>query len=224
MSTLKSTGPKALAILIVYFTLGIATRVIAVMVFIVPVLHGDVETAKTAVENYSFLGALMVLHILASFLVLTWFYRGAEGKRRRFLQSFWTLIVPPVFIDWETLHRLMRYEMPIEECWKRSRKLFLSHNLLMVTENLAMCLASLLRSKWKWDVVRFATMMIFPLIQFSMVALAYLYFRQAHLWSRIIRRYPSRWLTRSPIAPKETNAQNDLALDNLQRPLAEEEV
>lgn len=227
MSTLKRASPKALVILCVYFALGTATRVVAVMMFIVPVLHADAETVQTAIENYSFLVGLVVVHLLVSFLILTWFYGGAQSKRRRFLQSFWAIICPPLFIDWETIHRLKRYEMPIEECWKRSRNLFLSHNLLMVTENMAMCLASVLIRDWKWGNLRFIAMILFPLVQLSMIALAYLYFTQGHLWSRIVRRYPMQWLTRTSersIRANGTNTQNGLVLDIRTKTQPEEEM
>ena len=227
MSTLKRASPKALVILCAYFALGTATRVVAVMMFIVPVLHGGVETVETAIENYSFLVGLVAAHLLVSFLLLTWLYGGAQSKRRRFLQSSWTLICPPLFIDWETIHRLKRYEMPIEKCWKRSRNQFLSHNLLMVTENMAMCLGSVLVRDWKWGNLRFICMILFPLIQLSMIALAYLYFTQGHLWSRIVRRYPDQWLIRTSertFRANRANNQNGLVLDIVTKTQPEEEM
>ena len=227
VSTLKRASPMAMIILCVYFALGTATRVVAVMIFMMPMLHGAVETVETAVANYSFLVGLVAVHLLLSFLLLTWFYGGAQSKRRRFLQSSWTLICPPLFIDWETIHRLKRYEMPIEECWKRSRNQFLSHNLLMVTENMVVCLASVLVRDWKWENLRFICMILFPLIQLSMIALAYLYFTQGHLWSRILRRYPMQWLTRTSvrsIRASRTNTQNGHALDIVTRTQSKEEM
>ena len=227
VATLKRASPMAMIILCVYFALGTATRVVAVMMFLMPMLHGGVETVETAVANYSFLVGLVAVHLLVSFLLLTWFYGGAQSKRRRFLQSSWTLICPPLFIDWETIHRLERYEMPIDECWKRSRNQFLSHNLLMVTENMVVCLASVLVRDWKWGNLRFICMILFPLIQLGMIALAYLYFAQGHLWSRILRRYPMQWLTRTSersIRASRTNTQNGHALDIVTKTQSEEEM
>ena len=227
VATLKRASPMAMIILCVYFALGTATRVVAVMMFMMPMLHGGVETVETAVANYSFLVGLVAVHLLVSFLLLTWFYGGAQSKRRRFLQSSWTLICPPLFIDWETIHRLERYETPIDECWKRSRNQFLSHNLLMVTENMVVCLASVLVRDWKWGNLRFICMILFPLIQLGMIALAYLYFAQGHLWSRILRRYPMQWLTRTAvrsIRASRTNTQNGHALDIVTKTQSEEEM
>ena len=229
VATLKRAGPKAMALLILYFALGTPARVVAVVMFIMPMLHGSVEKVRTAtaIQNYSFFVGLVVCHLLVSFLLLTWFYGGAQSKRRRFLQSSWTLICPPLFIDWETLHRLNSYKMPIEECWKRSRILFLSHNLLMVTENMAMCLASVLVRDWKWGSLRFICMIFFPLIQICMIALAYLYFTQGHLWSRILQRYPMQWRTRiseRPLRANRTSTPNGLVLDIVPKTQVEEEM
>ena len=196
VSTLKRAGPKALVLLCLYFALGTLTRVTAAMMYMMPVLHGSRVTMDMAIKDWSFWLCMVTVHLAVSFSLLTWFYDGVQSKRKRFLQSSWTLLCPPLFIDWETLHRLKKYKMPIEVCWKRSRIIFLSHNLLMVTENMVMCLASVFVRDWKWGSLRFISMVLFPLIQMCMIALAYQYFWQGHLWSRIVRRYPMEWLTR----------------------------
>ena len=196
VSTLKRAGPKALVLLCLYFALGTLTRVTAAMMYMMPVLHGSPITMDMVIKDWSFWLCMVTVHLVVSFSLLTWFYDGVQSKRKRFLQSSWTLLCPPLFIDWETLHRLKKYKMPIEVCWKRSRIIFLSHNLLMVTENMVMCLASVFVRDWKWGNLRFVSMVLFPLIQMCMIALAYQYFWQGHLWSRIVREYPLEWLTR----------------------------
>merc|ERR1712012_1111426 len=68
-----------------------------------------------------------VLHIIVSCLLQVWLLRGGISNLK---EALWSFISPPLYLDWEYLHRKENYDMPVPECWRRTRKSFLLHNFL----------------------------------------------------------------------------------------------
>ena len=55
---------------------------------------------------------------------------------QKLLYALWSFICPPLFFDWELIHRGSGYTMPIRKCFKRSMAFFACHNILIFVETM----------------------------------------------------------------------------------------
>ena len=244
-------------ILLLYFTICSAVRVVAIILFYAPSLglmdmlfHRKLGLMEARVEegidcnkndmwscdwnrNFKFEGhrieefynfpkslvgclvpILVVTHlILSKVLVDKIFYKGNTARHswaREVMEGLYTIVCPPVHLDWELIHRLDR-NVPIEECWKRSRMLMIALHLLNVIEHflLLMPLMALKTaidqrnrvlevhfpptedeqySTRVVDLILFSAIGGYPLVTLCSMYLAQSYFVRGHAWSRILNR------------------------------------
>ena len=155
--------------------ISIFNRVTMIFVSIVATFQNGISHVTFIVTTIT----VAVLNIIISFLLQKWLIKGTKSNLK---QALWSFLSPPLYLDWEYLHRKEGYEMPITECWRRTRNCFLFHNLLHLAGNVAfgipVCMIGL----------DFAQLiMILPVIsQLILVGLGFKYFKKSHPWSRIL--------------------------------------
>ena len=152
-----------------------------------------------------------LFHIIFSYLIQKWLLRG---KKSNLKEALWSILSPPLYLDWEYLYRKEDFEMPIQECWKRSRNSFLFHNLLTFIGNLALGIPLYILNHYSYDgLIDFydennwfvramdydidnwqmqQSRLLFPLIlaiasQPILIGLGFLYFKKFHQWARILQ-------------------------------------
>ena len=148
--------------------------------------------------------AVLILHIISSFLIQK---RLLKGTKSNLKQSLWSFLSPPLFLDWDFLHIQENYEMPIPECWRRTRNSFLCHNLLTFWGNLALGIPFFLFRtepqieglayclnwcEWHLDWALIAVLSTVILSQLVLIGLGFLYWRKFHPWSRILNEELAR--------------------------------
>ena len=155
---------------------------------------------------------LLFVHLLISMLLQEKIYhKGANdcGMAKNILEGIRTWVCIPLHLDWELIHRSSNFELDIPECWRRSKKLLLSYNVLFLIEHMIM-LVPLAVLKWEIDqrnarmagdfplvaeeqtstfmvnALFFSGLVCFLMLPIVSLALAYLYFIQKHPWSRVL--------------------------------------
>jgi hypothetical protein len=160
---------------------------------------------------YVTLCAVFLLHIvICSFLQSILKSDVKEKLTRKIFLSIYSLMSPPLFLDWEVIYRQNEKKLSVKESWRKSQE-FLICNIMMhlvqhtifciplmirkmsilarnteLTENYVMPLKNELLSTYIVDIL-FATgiavAFVLPPIQYG---LAYLYFVKGHPWSRVL--------------------------------------
>ena len=161
---------------------------------------------------------LAAVHIvLSKLLIEKLFYKGIDRKSgwvMDVIEGLYTLVCPPVHLDWELIHRLNR-NTPIEECWKRSRLLMnalhmlhLLEHIVLLTPLIALKVAldhrnRILAVKFSptedeqyscqvVDTILFWAIFGFPFVTLCTMCLALTYFTKGHAWSRLLKREEKR--------------------------------
>merc|ERR1712117_564939 len=71
--------------------------------------------------------AVFIIHIISSLVIQKWLLKGEKGNLKH---ALWSILSPPLFLDWDLLHTKEEYQMPIPECWRRTKNSLLFHNFL----------------------------------------------------------------------------------------------
>ena len=80
--------------------------------------------------------ALTIFHLIISNLIQR---RFLKGTRNNLQHALWSLLSPPLFLDWDSHHIMQEDdEGHIPECWRRTKNCFLFHNFLALGGNLAL--------------------------------------------------------------------------------------
>ena len=130
---------------------------------------------------------VMLIHTGLSFAIQTRFF---TAKKNRFVEALWTLIAPPLNMDWDKMFREQNCDMSISQCWERSKLVVLLHNLLTFVGNITIVVALLICSHLSGDfnpnqiAILLVPTLISPLF---LLGLGYFYFVKCHLWSDILR-------------------------------------
>ena len=157
-------------------------------------LGSEVESwVNTNFLPFIVLSMVAILHILFSALIQT---KVLKSKEKRFRQALWTLLMPPLFLDWDDLYRENEGRMGVRECWVRTKRSIMAHNIITFLGNVAI-LASVLynveHSTQKlpnhWPLTPWLPVSIFAsfLIQIIQIGLGNLYFKSCHPWSRLLK-------------------------------------
>ena len=126
------------------------------------------------------------LHIISSYLIQKWLLKGTKSNLK---EALWSFLSPPLYLDWEYLYRKENYEIPISECWRRTRNSFLFHNLLTFVGNLAFGIPVYIEYNiLNLDsIIMLSLALILPIIsQPILIGLGFLYFKKSHPWARIL--------------------------------------
>lgn len=182
---------------------------------------GDIHTGLTSTFRETshllliqVLLAILILHILSSYMIQK---RLLKGTKSNLKQALWSFLSPPLFLDWDFLHVQEEYVMPIPECWRRTRNCFFFHNLLTLLGNIALGIPFfILRTQpqietyflkylkypagypcfawcgWHHDWVMITVLATVTLSHLILVGLGFLYWRKFHPWARILNEELAR--------------------------------
>ena len=111
------------------------------------------------------------------------------------LQAIWSLLAPPLFLDWDYLHRQEGFSMTIRDCWRRSKYVLFLHHLITLLGNIVL-LAELVRilvllaNNPDSRPLSYATVIVIVGIivsQILVLGLGFLYFKTCHPWARLLK-------------------------------------
>jgi len=144
-------------------------------------------SGQKALESLTALTLVAIIHIGISYAIQRITFREDQF---RFRQALWTILTPPLFLDWDTLYRQQMGKISIPECWKQTKHVILGHNLLNLLENIALghlVSSSLLPVKSvSFEIDTIIKLAVMLLSQIALVALSFNYFKTRHPWARIL--------------------------------------
>ena len=187
-------GIKAMLLLIVYLIIAVVPRgyllYSGLLMALKETFHCSLEHCPFS--NYISLVPLitillvMLVHTGLSFAVQTRFF---TAKKNRFVESLWTLLAPPLNMDWDKMFREPGCNMSISDCWANSKMVVLLHNLLTFGGNIAIGVALLICSHLKedFDLTQIPALLVPAVVSpFFLLGLGYIYFVKCHLWSSLL--------------------------------------
>ena len=117
------------------------------------------------------------------------------------LNALWSFICPPLFLDWEMLHKSSGFKMPIKNCFRRSMAFFTCHNILIFVETILFSIPVFVSKNHidkypQWD--RYFTWIVGLQVKLlianvivippTLGGMAYIYFVvKGHPWARILK-------------------------------------
>jgi hypothetical protein len=156
---------------------------------------------------------LLLIHWCVSFILLSCILKGKTWtKGKQMLQSLYTILYPPVVVDWETIYRLNNGKLSIKTCWKKSKRFMIVQIAINFMQHILLCVPLMLLKvaidKRNEDlaaggfyplkdelyssqnvndllIAGLSVSVISPLVQWSLI---YIYFKVGHPWSRILNR------------------------------------
>ena len=95
--------------------------------------------------SVTFVGTVapIALHFLGAFSAQCYLYKDCKDTPKRLQHALWTLICPPLFLDWEGVFRESGFAAPVGECWRRSTRFFVACCALNSAETLLLGLLAL---------------------------------------------------------------------------------
>ena len=183
-------GVWAKLLLVIYVLAALIPR--GILMFFTLIFGFSLESAPES-DSLSYLkvlvigttGMVMFLHISVSHVLQTTLCRE---KGNTLTQALWTLIVPPLFLDWERLNRQENGTLAIPKCWKRTKYVILSHNLLTFCGNMIMSIPLLLSQDFNQHFSDFIpiTMSLVIISPIILTSLSLLYFKRCHPWAMLL--------------------------------------
>ena len=180
-------GKTATFLVVLYILVAVVPRGLMFMSLLGVILHAaDLHVKCAAVAVFL---TICFLHILASFWLQTVILKA---KKNRFRQSVWTLLLPLLFLDWDSLYFTLiqeGYSMSIQECWRRNKYIIFSHNFLTLLGNIALdrditgLFVKDLVSPEISTTIKFGLLALSPII---LIGLSFLYYRYVHAWARVL--------------------------------------
>ena len=115
-------------------------------------------------------------------------------------------LLPPLFLDWDELYRREEHNISVEECWDRTKVVFMLHNFLTCFGNIVLLVTCILSGKMSplypsiidfFNLSSLSSPMleIFLAIYFTAIACAIqaiqiwitlLYYKKFHPWARVL--------------------------------------
>ena len=133
-------GIIASLIVAFYILVAIVSRGLIFLMLLHVVTTPDVESHSKYVA-VAMLVMIFSLHLSISFWIQT---KVFKQKEKRIMQSLWTILAPPLFLEWDELYRREEYRMPMDECWHRTKLVVVLHNCLTCFGNVALLVTCLL--------------------------------------------------------------------------------
>ena len=198
------------SILGVHFIVGTASRLQAFLS-----LYESLVMNAFIVEEYSAFHRAAVLlfssvtpfclHYLGSIILQKYFLGDILDDRiqHRLQNALNSFISCPLFLDWEVLFRSSRCKLTIKECFHRSIRFLLAHNVLVFVEN---CLFNMpllfnlsLQREWPGDIALvinthfiFFILNIFATFLLTGGLACFFFIKMGHPWNRVLRRELSK--------------------------------
>jgi hypothetical protein len=89
--------------------------------------------------------ALILLHIVTSYILQSKLHRKSNNKSAyNIFQSIYTLLCPPMFIDWEEIYRKHKGLITFKQSWQKSQKFLISHIVMHSFEHSVLCIPLIL--------------------------------------------------------------------------------
>jgi hypothetical protein len=172
----------------------------------------DVPDVYPMLNYFSLLPPLLfLLHWGVSLFLLSCLYKKNKyPKLQIVLQSLYTIIFPPVFVDWEVIYRDSDGEVLITKCWQKTKMFIFSQIVINFIQHILLCVPLVLlkvkidqRNKdltvaglYPLKDELFSTQMVNDLLiagfsvsfllPFVQCVLIFVYFTKGHPWSRIL--------------------------------------
>ena len=187
----KHLGLKDIIVLIFYFGFAIIPRVYLVysaLSFFSPLFEDEGKLGYTiAVIGPTIVTCAVCFgHVAVSFAVQTRYLKAIE---KRLTQALWTLLAPPLFLDWDTLSIQLRHKIPIGECWHKTQHVYNIHNALTFIGNGLIGMSLFLAQHFNQsNVDSFSAFLVLLSIlsQISLIGLSQFYFKSCHPWATLL--------------------------------------
>ena len=196
-------GLKAILLLLAYLIVAVVPRGYLIFSALLMALKETFECSVNhcSISDYvSFLPLIIILLVMSvhtglSFAIQTRFFKA---KNIRFVEALWTLLAPPINMDWDLMVREPNCELSISECWGRSKMVVFLHNLLTFGGNIVIGVAIVICSQLtdSFDPTEIAVFLVPAVISpFILLGLSYIYFVKCHLWSDLLKGELSETVT-----------------------------
>ena len=224
-----SVGITGKAILALYFTICSLSRFLTFASLYQDYIFINEFFPDSASKRIAILFSSTILpfclHFVGSGFLQKWIFGDwlRIDIQQRLLYALWSFICPPLFLDWELIHRSSGYTMPIRKCFRRSVVFFACHNILIFVETMLYSIPIFVfkndidsnPTKWSGYYVWIVGVQIKLLIANVIVippilgGLAYFYFVvKGHPWARILKRELTQG--NEDIKPRERNLHREI--------------
>jgi hypothetical protein len=170
----------------------------------------ETELFKLPLTLFLFIIAVIIFHLVTGVSIKLKVNKHSKEKTTtKILQTLYTLLCPPLFLDWEGIYRDGKGSITFKESWKKSQKLLLFYILIHFIEHIVLCIPLMLfkkiidkRNEQLSDLfpplndelystlivnllfgIGITVAVVLPPIQYG---LAHLYFVHGHSWSRLL--------------------------------------
>ena len=171
------------------------------------------QTPKFLHNLEPLLAVILALHVMASYKVLA---RLQLSRSKIFLHALWSLLVPPLYSEWDEQYRRSNYRLSISECWSKTKFVIVTQNLITFLGNLMLSIpaivylsdpdlipTSLVQTVESLEIDTFPLdqltlslkiYRVIPLLQLILVfvsplimmSLTFVYYKKFHPWSRVL--------------------------------------
>jgi uncharacterized membrane protein YciS (DUF1049 family) len=148
---------------------------------------------------------------IVSFVQFSQLTKGNHNSTmKNLLQSLYSLLYPPVVVDWDSIYRANNEEMSILDCWKKSKKFLFIQIFINFLQHLVLCIPLIvlrleidqrnadlvndfsllndeLHSTHTANVLLSVGLSVSLALPFLQCGLLYLYFTMGHPWSCILK-------------------------------------
>jgi hypothetical protein len=94
--------------------------------------------------NYSVL-VILVLHLVTGTVLQSQALQTSKTMTQKMLfQSMYALMCPPIFFDWELIHRKSKGSVTIKDSWRKSQQFFGAHLTMHFFQHIVLCLPLML--------------------------------------------------------------------------------
>ena len=202
-------GIMAMLLLLVYTSISVVTRGYLIYSSILAALKTTFECSfdgcfecrdlACSVKDWSVSGYVPFVPIITALIVLLLHVglsfalqmRVFTVRKNCFVEALWSLLAPPLNMDWDTLFTEPSCRLSINECWDKSKRVILMHNLITFAGNLAI-VAALLFSEGTFDPTQTSFLLVPTVVSpFMLISLGYLYFVKYHPWARLLNSHLS---------------------------------
>jgi hypothetical protein len=153
---------------------------------------------------------VIVIHIVLGCIFQSKMNRSSkERETKKIFQNIYTLLCPPLFLDWELVYQNSKGLITVKKCWIKSQTFLIYHIIIHLVEHVLLCIPLMMLKRAIADrneklsdlfpplkdelystyivnvllAVGIVVAFVLPPLQYG---LAHLYFVKGHPWSRIL--------------------------------------